>query len=53
MGLLTGARLNEFCRLHLSHFEVVGGIDCINIQDGEDGQRVKNKSARRLVLAEQ
>ena len=49
MGLLTGARLNELCQLHLSDFEVVGGIDCINIQDAEDGQRVKNKSARRLV----
>jgi integrase len=49
MGLLTGARLNELCQLHLSDFEVVGGIHCINIQDVEDGQRVKNKSARRLV----
>jgi len=49
MGLLTGARLNELCQLHLSDFEVIGGIDCINIQDAEDGQRVKNKSARRLV----
>jgi integrase len=49
MGLLTGARLNELCQLHLSDFEVVGGIDCINIQDAEDGQRAKNKSARRLV----
>jgi integrase len=49
MGLLTGARLNELCQLHLSDFEVVSGIHCINIQDVEDGQRVKNKSARRLV----
>lgn len=49
MGLFTGARLNELCQLHLSDFEVIGGIDCINIKDGEDGQRVKNKSARRLV----
>lgn len=49
MGLLTGARLNELCQLHLSDFEEIGGIDCINIQDAEDGQRIKNKSARRLV----
>lgn len=49
MGLLTGARLNELCQLHLSDFDVVNGIHCINIQDAEDGQRVKNKSARRLV----
>jgi integrase len=38
MGLLTGARLNELCQLHLSDFEVISGIDCINIQDAEDGQ---------------
>jgi integrase len=49
MGLMTGARLNELCQLHLSDFEFISGIHCINIQDSEDGQRVKNKSARRLV----
>lgn len=49
MALLTGARLNELCQLHLSDFEVVDGIHCINIRDEEQGQRVKNKSARRLV----
>jgi integrase len=49
MGLLTGARLNELCQLHLSDFEVVDGIHCISIRDEEEGQRVKNKSARRLV----
>jgi len=49
MGLLTGARLNELCQLYLSDFEIAGGIHCINIRDAEDGQRVKNKSARRLV----
>ncbi|MGJ9419410.1 DUF6538 domain-containing protein [Massilia sp. CMS3.1] len=49
MGLLTGARLNELCQLHLSDFEVVGGIDCINIKDAGEGQRLKNKNARRLV----
>lgn len=49
MGLFTGARLNELCQLHLSDFEVIGAIHCINIQDVQDGQRVKNKSARRLV----
>ncbi|MFL6672897.1 MAG: site-specific integrase [Massilia sp.] len=49
MGLLTGARLNELCQLHLSDFQVVDGIHCINIQDEEEGQRLKNKSAKRLV----
>ena len=49
MGLLTGARLNELCQLHLSDFEEVGGIYCINIKDAEEGQRLKNKGAKRLV----
>jgi integrase len=49
LGLLTGARLNELCQLHLSDFEVVEGIPCINISDEEEGQRLKNKSAKRLV----
>jgi integrase len=49
MGLLTGARLNELCQLHLSDFEVVDGVPCININDEEEGQRLKNKSAKRLV----
>jgi integrase len=49
MGLLTGARLNELCQLHLADFEVVGGIHCINIKDAGEGQRLKNKNAKRLV----
>lgn len=49
MGLLTGARINELCQLHLSDFEVIDGVNCINIQDEEEFQRVKNNSARRQV----
>lgn len=49
MGLLTGARINELCQLHLSDFEIVDGVHCINIQDEEEFQRVKNNSARRKV----
>lgn len=49
MGLLTGARLNELCQLHLSDFEVVDGIHCINIRDDEEFQRLKNNNARRHV----
>ncbi|MGZ3182930.1 MAG: site-specific integrase [Telluria sp.] len=49
MGLLTGARLNELCQLHLSDFEVLDGIHCISINDEEEGKRVKNKSARRHI----
>lgn len=49
MGLFTGARLGELCQLYLADFEVHSGVHCINIQDEEQDQRVKNKSARRLV----
>lgn len=49
MGLFTGARLNELCQLHLADFEEIDGIHCINIRDEEEGQRVKNKNARRLI----
>jgi integrase len=49
MGMLTGARLNELCQLYLSDFEIVDGVHCISIQDEEEGQRVKNKSAKRIV----
>lgn len=49
MGLLTGARLNELCQLHLSDFEVVDGIHCINIRDEDEFQRLKNNNARRYV----
>jgi integrase len=49
MGLLTGARLNELCQLRLSDFEVIGGVHCISIKDDEENQRLKSKSAKRLV----
>jgi integrase len=49
MGLMTGPRLNELCQLHLSDLQVVDGIHCINIQDEEEGQRLKNRNAKRLV----
>ena len=49
MGLFTGARINELCQLHLSDFVVFGGIHCINIQDEQPGQKLKNNNARRLV----
>lgn len=49
MGLLTGARLTELCQLYLSDFEDIDGIPCISIQDEQEGQRLKNKNARRYV----
>lgn len=49
IGVLTGARLIELSQLHLSDFEIVGDVHCINIRDAEDGQRFKNRNARCLL----
>jgi integrase len=49
MGLLTGARLGELCQLYLSDFVEYNGVKCIEISDEEEGQRIKNRNAKRLV----
>jgi len=49
LGLLTGARLGELCQLYLKDFVEHNGVPCIEISDEEEGQRVKNQNAKRLV----
>jgi integrase len=49
MGLLTGARLGELAQLYLSDFVELNGVPCLEISDDEEGQRVKNENAKRLV----
>ena len=49
LALHTGARLGELCQLALSDFIEVQGIPCININDEEEGKRLKNRNSRRLV----
>jgi integrase len=49
LGLFTSARLNELCQLHLKDIVEIDGIACIDIDDEEEDQRLKNKSAKRLV----
>lgn len=49
MGLLTGARLNELCQLWLDDFVLMDGVWCLDINDSEEGKRVKTKRAKRLV----
>jgi len=49
LGLLTGARLGELCQLYVSNFMILDGIACLEISDTQEGQRVKNGSARRFV----
>jgi integrase len=49
LGLLTGARLGELCQLYLTDFVEHNGVHCIEISNQEEGQRIKNKNAKRLV----
>ncbi|WP_257249326.1 site-specific integrase [Burkholderia cepacia] len=49
LALHTGARLGELCQLALSDFIDVQGIPCIDINDEEEGKRLKNRNSRRLV----
>lgn len=49
LALLTGARQNELCQLHLTDFVQQEGIWCINITDEEEEKKLKNRNAKRLV----
>jgi len=49
LALHTGARLGELCQLTLSDFIEIEGIPCIDINDEEEGKRLKNRNAKRLV----
>jgi integrase len=49
MALLTGARLGELSQLYLADFVTLNGISCIDISDEEQGQKLKNRNAKRLV----
>jgi integrase len=49
MALLTGARLGELSQLYLADFVTYKEIACIEISDEEEGQKLKNKNAKRLV----
>lgn len=49
LGRYTGARLEELCQLHVDDFIQQQGIQCIRIDDGSEGQNLKNSSSRRLL----
>jgi integrase len=49
LALLTGARLNELCQLHLSDFEKIEGINLIRIVDDGGGKKVKSRAANRDI----
>lgn len=49
LGRFTGARLEEICQLHIDDFCSIQGTPCIRIDDRLDGQKLKNRSSRRII----
>jgi integrase len=49
LGRATGARLEELCQLRVDNFIEQQGIQCIRIDDSQEGQNLKNASSRRLL----
>lgn len=49
LGRATGARLEELCQLRVDDFIEQQGIQCIRIDDSQEGQNLKNASSRRLL----
>lgn len=49
LGRFTGARLEEICQLHIDDFCSVQGTPCIRIDDRREGQKLKNRSSRRII----
>lgn len=49
LGRATGARLEELCQLGVNDFIQQQGIQCIRIDDSQDGQNLKNSSSRRVL----
>ena len=48
LGLLTGARLEEICQLHLADIRAVDGVLVFDIND-KDEKRLKTSSSERLI----
>lgn len=49
LGRATGARLEELCQLRVDDFIEQQGVQCIRIDDGREGQNLKNASSRRIL----
>ncbi|WP_448106961.1 site-specific integrase [Pseudomonas azerbaijanoccidentalis] len=49
LGRFTGARLEELCQLRIDDFIQQQGIQCIRIDDSNEGQNLKNSSSRRTL----
>ncbi|MBD9631412.1 site-specific integrase [Pseudomonas sp. PDM19] len=49
LARFTGARLEELCQLHIDDLFTVENSLCIRIDDRREGQKLKNRSSRRIV----
>lgn len=49
LGLFTGARPGELCRLRVEDVGTVEGFACISVTDEGEGQRVKTDAGRRVI----
>ena len=49
LGRYTGARLEELCQLRVDDFVEQQGIQCIRVDDSNEGQNLKNASSRRML----
>ncbi|MDB2407986.1 site-specific integrase [Jannaschia sp.] len=50
LGLLTGARLNELCQLHLEDIDEEDGVAFLRLREGQEGQRIKSGTGRLVPL---
>jgi len=50
LGLLTGARLNELCQLHLADVDEEDGLAFLQLREGQEGQRIKTGRGRVVPL---
>lgn len=49
LGRFTGARLEELCQLRIDDFIQQQGVQCIRIDDSNEGQNLKNSTSRRTL----
>ena len=49
LGYVTGARIEELCQLKRKNVLVINGIQCISINEDDDDQSIKTKSAERII----
>lgn len=49
IALYSGARQNEICQIHVADVRESKGIWCFDLNDDDEGKRLKTEASRRLV----